>query len=246
LRPRLRAQHLVFVPHDLLHYVPFHALHDGHEHLIDAFSISYAPSATVFALCHRRTGAQGGSLVLGVPDPETPFIAEEVRSVAARLPDAELYVGAAASEAVLRERGDGRRYVHVAAHGFFRPDNPMFSGIRLGGSYLTLYDLYNLKLPAEMVALSACVTGLSVIAAGDELLGLARGLFRAGAASLLLTLWEVPDQSTADFMQAFYDRVAAKENRAAALREAVLEVRRRYPHPLHWAPFVLVGKPAAN
>ena len=246
LRPRLRAAHLVFVPHDVLHYIPFHALHDGREHLIDAFSVSYAPSATVFALCHRRAGAQGGSLVLGSPDPELPFIADEVRSVAARLPDAELYVGADASEAVLRERGDGRRYVHVAAHGFFRPDNPMFSGIRLGGSYLTLYDLYNLKLPAEMVALSACVTGLSVIAAGDELVGLARGLLRAGAASLLLTLWDVPDQSTADFMQAFYNRVAEKENRAAALREAVLEVRRRYPHPLHWAPFVLVGKPSGS
>ncbi|HEY3119375.1 MAG TPA: CHAT domain-containing protein [Vicinamibacteria bacterium] len=247
LRSRLDAAHLIFVPHDLLHYVPFHALHDGRRHLIDSFSVSYAPSATVYAVCHGRGGGgSGSSLVVGVTDPRTPFIRDEVRAVAAGLPDPEVYLGPEVPQSVLRERGEGRRFVHVAAHGFFRPDNPMFSGIRLGSSYLTLYDIYNLKLPAEMVALSACVTGLNVIAAGDELLGLARGLFRAGAASLLLTLWEVPDQSTAQFMKAFYGRLPAARNRATALREAVLEIRERYPHPLHWAPFVLMGKVLAS
>jgi len=251
LRARLDADHLIFVPHDLLHYVPFHALHDGRRHLIDSYTVSYAPSATVHALCQGRDSGswgagQGSSLVLGVPEPQTPFILEEVRSVAACLPDAELHVGAEATESVLREKGEGRRFVHIAAHGFFRPDNPMFSGIRLGGSYLTLYDLYNLKLPAELVALSGCVTGVNVIAAGDELLGLARGLFRAGAASMLLSLWEVPDQSTSEFMKSFYERLLAAPSRAAALREAMLDVRQRYPHPLHWAPFVLMGKALAG
>jgi tetratricopeptide (TPR) repeat protein len=243
VRPRLGdARHLVFVPHDLLHYVPFHALHDGERYLIDAYSVSYAPSATVFALCHRRGGGEG-SLVLGVPEPHTPFVEDEARAVAASLgSSAELHLGAAATSAVLRDRGEGKRFVHIAAHGFFRPDNPMFSGIRLGaGSYLTLYDLYNLKLPADLVALSACVSGVSAIAAGDELLGLARGLFRAGAASLLLTLWEVPDQSTAEFMKAFYRRLPGGRP-ADSLREAMIEVRDRYPHPVHWAPFVLTGK----
>jgi len=248
LRARLDADHLIFVPHDLLHYVPFHALYDGRQYLIDSFSISYAPSATVYALCHAR-GARGNgsSLVLGVADAHTPFILDELRSVAARLPGAELYVGEEATVDVLRQKAEGRRVVHIAAHGFFRPDNPMFSGIRLGSSsYLTLYDLYNLKLPAELVVLSACVTGVNVIAAGDELLGLARGLFRAGAASLLLTLWEVPDQSTAQFMKAFYDRVLTAPNRASALREAILALREEYPHPIHWAPFVLMGKVLAT
>jgi CHAT domain-containing protein len=242
-RSRLAGRHLIVVPHDLLHYVPFHALHDGREHLIDSFAVSYAPSATVYALCHARGGGDDGtSLVLGVPEPHTPFILDEVRTVAARLPRATLLVGEEATDAALRERGERARFLHVAAHGFFRPDNPMFSGIRLGGSYLTLYDLYNLRLEAELVVLSACVTGLNVVAAGDELLGLARGLFRAGAASLLLTLWEVPDQSAAEFMKLFYDRALAAPNRADALREAILEVRERFPHPLDWAPFVLVGK----
>ena len=85
-----------------------------------------------------------------------------------------------------------------------------------------------------------------MIAAGDELLGLVRGLFRAGAASLLVALWEVPDESTAEFMKAFYDRLPAARNRAMALRDAIREVRERYPHPLHWAPFVLSGKILTN
>ncbi len=243
LRKHLQAAHLIFVPHDLLHYVPFHALFDGRRHLIDSYSISYAPSATIYALCHDRSGPEARrSLVFGVPGPGTPLILDEARAVATRLPSADLYLGADASETVLRERGASARFVHIAAHGFFRGDNPMFSGIRLGGSYLTLYDLYDLELPAEMVALSACVTGLNVIAAGDEILGLARGLFRAGAASLLLTLWEVPDESTAEFMKVFYDRLPAAPDRAVALQEAILQIRERFPHPIHWAPFVLSGK----
>ena len=243
IRSRLDADHLVFVPHDLLHYVPFHALFDGTRHLIDSHSVSYAPSATIHALCQGRPArSHGASLVMGVPDATTAFIAEEARAVAARLPDAELFLGGEATAAVLRERGEVSRYVHVAAHGFFRSDNPMFSGIRLGGSYLTLYDLYNLRLPAELVALSACVSGLNVVAAGDELIGLARGLFRAGADSLLLTLWEVPDESAAEFMKSFYDRALRTTDRAQALREAMIETRERFPHPIHWAPFVLAGK----
>ena len=143
----------------------------------------------------------------------------------------------------MRDLGPASRYVHVAAHGFFRGDNPMFSGIRLGsGSYLTLYDLHALRMPAELVALSACVSGLNVIAAGDEILGLARGLFRAGADSLLLTLWEVPDESTAVFMTDFYERALATGDLARAVQEAAVRLRERFPHPIYWAPFVLSGK----
>ena len=73
-----------------------------------------------------------------------------------------------------------------------------------------------------------------------------RGLFRAGAAALLVALWEVPDRSTAEFMTAFYDRILTAPNRAAALRDAIREIRKRYPHPLHWAPFLLSGRVLAN
>jgi len=118
----------------------------------------------------------------------------------------------------------------------------MFSSIRMGSSYLSLYDLYQLRLPVKLVTLSGCATGLNVVAAGDELIGLARGLFQAGAQSLLLSLWDVHDQSTADFMAGFYKRLQAGEDKAMAVRQAMIEMRETYPHPYQWAPFVLMGK----
>lgn len=118
----------------------------------------------------------------------------------------------------------------------------MFSSIRMGNSYLSLYDLYQLKLPVELVTFSGCATGLNVVAAGDELIGLARGLFQAGAQSLILSLWDVHDQSTAEFMTSFYGNLQAGEEKATALRSAMLGVRAKFPHPYQWAPFVLMGK----
>lgn len=247
LRGHLRGKHLVLVPHGVLHYLPFHALHDGVGYLIDSFTISYAPSASVFAHCQRKPSRpSGSSLILGVPDSQAPLILDEVRSVAGILPDAELIVGAEANEAALREKGSRSRLIHIATHGSFRQDNPMFSGIRLGGAYLSLYDLYQLKLEAELVTLSGCATGLNVVAPGDELLGLIRGLLYAGAHSLLLTLWDVNDRSTADFMTQFYRRLTGGADKASALQGAMQELRIQYPHPYHWAPFTLIGKVLAG
>jgi len=243
LRKDLDARHLILVPHGVLHYLPFHALHDGQNYLIDSFTISYAPSASVFALCQRKVeNAQATSLVLGIPDEKAPFISEEVRSVAAILPGAELFIGPEASESLLREKGRHSRAIHIATHGNFRQDNPMFSGIRLGESYLSLYDLYQLHLEADLVTLSGCATGLNVVAAGDELLGLIRGFLFAGARSLLLSLWDVHDRTTADLMKSFYGRFCGGQDKATSLQGAMQELRQRYAHPYYWAPFVLVGK----
>lgn len=235
--------HVVIVPHGILHYVPFHALHDGRQYLLDACTVSYAPSATIYALCHNRpANTDGPSLILGAPDLKAPYVLEEVQSVARAIPQPDLFVGEKANVQTLKEKGPRCRLIHIAAHGHFREDNPMFSGIQLGTSYLSLYDLYHLQLPAELVTLSGCATGLNVVAAGDELLGLVRGLLCAGAQSLLLTLWEVHDRSTAQFMSLFYANFARLGNKSAALREAMIELRQQYPHPYFWAPFLLVGK----
>jgi len=243
LRGRLNAKHLVIVPHGALHYLPFHALFDGTGYVIDSFTVSYSPSAGIFALCQRKPSrSTGSSLVFGVPDSQAPLILDEVRSVAGILPGAELFLGAEANEKTLREKGSHSRLIHIATHGSFRQDNPMFSGIRLGGAYLNLYDLYQLKLDAELVTLSGCATGMNVVSAGDELLGLIRGLLFAGAHSLLLTLWDVHDRSTAEFMTAFYRRFGGGEEKASSIRSAMKELREKYPHPYHWAPFMLTGK----
>jgi CHAT domain-containing protein len=243
VRKWLTGNHLLVVPHGILHSLPFHALFDGQRYLVDSFSISYAPSATIFGLCQARSSNPPGSaLVLGIPDAAAPFVLDEAKTVAAAIPASELFLGERATAAVLQERGNQNRFIHIATHGYFRQDDPMFSGIRLGDGILSLYDLYQLKLPAELITLSGCATGLSVVADGDELLGLVRGLIYAGAQSTLLTLWDVQDNSTAQFMTAFYGHLARGVDKAAALRHAGSDLREAYPHPYHWAPFVLLGK----
>ena len=243
LCPLFRGKHLIIVPHGPLHFLPFHALQKGEEYLCDAFTVSYAPSATVFSLCQEKSASvSASSLVLGVADERAPRILDEVQSVTSLLPHSSLYVGDQATSSVLREKGPQSGLLHVATHGFYRQDNPMFSGIRLGDGYLNLYDLYQMRLGAKLVTLSGCATGMNFVAAGDELLGLQRGLFCAGATTLLLSLWDVHDQSTSLLMQHFYREYLRTGNMAGALQLAMRQLRQQNPHPYFWAPFVLVGK----
>jgi CHAT domain-containing protein/Tfp pilus assembly protein PilF len=239
----LNAAHLIVAPHEFLHYLPFHALLDGDSPLGDRYTVSYTPSASVYYLCCTKNAtASEGCLVLGVADAAAPHILDEVTAVSRVLPNAEVFTGPQATHQVLREKGPHSRIVHIATHGWFRQDNPMFSSISLGNSDLSLFDLYQLSLPCELVTLSGCGTGLNVVVGGDELLGLKRGLLYAGAQGLLLTLWDVHDQSTAEFMKLFYQHLGSGGDKAKAIQSAMFEIRRAYPHPFYWAPFTLVGK----
>jgi CHAT domain-containing protein len=247
LQRQFDAKHLIFVPHGALHFLPFHALRKGGEYLCDAHTISYAPSATVFALCQEKIGKDlRNSLVMGIPDERAPEILAEVKSVAGLLPQPELFVGVDATAEVLRQRGGASSLLHIATHGSYRQDNPMFSSIRLGDGYLNLYDLYQMRLPSKLVTLSGCATGMNFVSAGDELLGLQRGLFCAGASSLLLSLWDVHDETTAKLMEAFYTTYVDSQDLAGSLQAAMKRLREENPHPYFWAPFVLVGKFAEN
>jgi CHAT domain-containing protein len=169
----------------------------------------------------------------------------EVQSVAALLSHADLFVGERASMELLRARGSACGLLHIATHGIYRQDNPMFSAIKLGDGYLNLCDLYKLPLGAKLVTLSGCATGMNFVAAGDELIGLQRGLFSGGATSLLLSLWDVHDDSTRELMVEFYRNYIRTDDLAGSLQRAMQQVRKTRPHPYFWAPFMLVGKIAA-
>ncbi len=243
IRHLLDARHVVFVQHGLLHYVPFHALHDGESYLIDRFSISYAPSASIYVHCQTKpVNAKGDSLILGVSDERTPAIRAEVDALARILPNPKLFVDTEATECVLQTHGPKSKSIHIATHGYFRQDNPMFSSIRLGTSHLSLYDMAHLQLPVELVVLSGCATGLNVVTPGDELMGLVRGLLQAGAQSLVLSLWDVHDDSTKEFMIEFYTQFQQGRSKAEAMQMASISLREHRPHPYHWAPFLLIGK----
>jgi len=171
-----------------------------------------------------------------------PYIREEVQALRELLPKALFFVGSEAGQQQLQRYGKTAGKLHIAAHGIFRPDNPMFSSIKLGDTWLNLFDIFNLQLGAELTVLSSCETGMSAVWEGDELLGLARGFLYAGTPSLVVSLWTVNDRSTAKLMRSFYEGLQGGLSKSRALQEAIITVKAEFPHPYYWAPFVLMGK----
>jgi tetratricopeptide (TPR) repeat protein len=239
-------RHLIFAPHRDLHGLPFAALDDGERPLIDRFTVSAAPSASVLARCRQRKRDSGrGAVVMAVPDPRAPRIEEEARVVSGALPGSRLLLGEEASLEAFRRYAPTARILHVASHGIFRKDNPIFSAVQLSDSWLSILDLNRTRLNASLLTLSGCSTGSTVVVGGDELLGLMRGFLEAGARNLLVTLWDIDDASTHEFMRCFYREVSSGVPLGAAVQGAMREIRKDYPHPYYWAPFLLVGDPAA-
>jgi len=141
--------------------------------------------------------------------------------------------------------------VHFATHGILNDKNPELSGLVLSmfnkrgqpqDGYLTLRDIYNLDLPVHLVVVSACETGVGRPVRGEGLIALTRGFMNAGAQSIVVSLWRVEDEETAELMKRFYTHLFSKDkpSPAAALRQAKLEMKDNY-HPYHWAGFVLQG-----
>jgi CHAT domain-containing protein len=169
-------------------------------------------------------------------------VREELAALAPLFPESIALLDDQATLAALREHAPAADVLHLACHGQFRPDNPLFSALRLGDGWLTVREAYGLELNCGLATLSACETGVSAIAPGDELIGLARGFFSAGAPAVLVSLWTVDDESTATLMSLFYGRLCAGDRPAAALRFAQCQLLRQRAHPFFWSPFVLLGR----
>ncbi len=247
-----RYSRLIITPHGNLHYLPFHALYDGQRYLIETHEISYLPASSLLRFCMRTREHDGSVISLGYSQHGLlPKAVEEAQAVA-EIMDGRAFVEDEAIKQRVKETAAGAQVVHFATHGEFRADNPLFSGILLADGWLTALDIFNLRLEASLITLSACDTGQHQIAGGDELLGLTRSFLYAGAASLLLSYWHIPDEITIAFITDFYRHLAAGERKAAALRHAQLALLRQgrrdesvahYQHPFIWAPFFLMGAP---
>ncbi len=243
---------LIIVPHDALHYLPFHTLHDGHSYLIERYEISYLPSSSSLRYCYESRPATKQNIVFGHSSGNRlPHAVEEANRIATLL-SGQVYLEAEASTAKLYQAIPDCKILHFATHGDFRLDNPLFSGLALADGWLTTMDIFSLRLKASLVTLSACQTGRNVKGGGDELLGLMRAFLSGGAASVILTLWAVEDRSTAQIMESFYSNLVAGCTKGESLRRAQLQFIREvsadvdvspayYSHPYFWAPFFLVG-----
>jgi CHAT domain-containing protein/Flp pilus assembly protein TadD len=160
----------------------------------------------------------------------------------------------ASRAAVLNTDLSRYRIVHFAAHGVLDSQNPHLSGLVLSlvdqqgkpqDGFLRLLDIYDLKLGADLVTLSACQTALGKQVRGEGIIGLTRGFMYAGAPRIVASLWQVNDAATAQLMKQFYRGLIKDGLRpAAALRAAQLELlkQKRWSAPFYWAPFVLQGE----
>ncbi|MBD2328732.1 CHAT domain-containing tetratricopeptide repeat protein [Alkalinema sp. FACHB-956] len=252
-------QRVIFLPQGELFLVPFAALPDAQNRpLIERHTISTAPSIQTLALTQtlaQRPKNKGGAVIVGDPtmpiykdEPLQPLPAarQEAIAISQQLNTPPL-IGAQATKATVLQQMPNARLLHFATHGLLDPvqgDIPGAIALTPSGQdngFLSAAEIFNLKLNADLVVLSACDTGRGEIT-GDGVVGLSRSFIAAGAPSVIVSLWAVNDQSTSELMQEFYRQLKQQPDKAQALRQAMLITKQRYPDPSHWAAFTLVGE----
>lgn len=248
-------------------------LNKQEQYLIEKHTILTAPAIQVLDLTRQQKKQREkvplakaeGVLVVGNPlmpsleelsEPLSPLIgAEEEAKAIAPLFNTEPMLNEQATEIAVVERMPNARIIHLATHGLLGNDNSTSPRLELGAialaptgtsqasdGLLTYEEIINLKLDAELVVLSACDTGRGDIT-GDGVIGLSRSFIAAGAPSVVVSLWNVPDAPTASLMVEFYLNFQEQGlDKAQALRKAMLTTMKQHPEPKNWAAFTLIGE----
>ena len=274
-------RNLIIVPHGMLHYLPFQALLSrDRKYLIESFSISYLPSATVLKYARgKNRGNRVDLFAAGNPVtklPPLPAAEEEVQEVAALFEKKLLLTGRQATKNSTKIQSPKYDLLHLSTHGEMIESNPLKSNLRFTPSErddgkLTVNEIFDMEIKANLVTLSACETALvkgetGDFPQGDDLVGLSRAFIHAGAPSVVASLWKVSDDSTVQLMRNFYQNLKSMP-KAEALRKAQMDLMRstvRFTvtragggviqptqkgseeaiacsHPFFWAPFILLG-----
>jgi CHAT domain-containing protein len=212
-------------------------------------------SAAARNIVHETEKAGGQAAELVIPRlPFTRLEAEQILALAPKTDNLQVMDFKANRAAALHPDLRQYRYLHFATHGLLDSERPGLSALVLSlvdeqgkpqDGFLRAHELYNLQLPAELVVLSACQTGLGKDVKGEGLVGLTRAFLSAGAARVVVSLWNVNDRATADLMTKFYRQMLKEGQRpAAALRAAQLELgqQKQWQAPYYWAAFTLQGE----
>jgi CHAT domain-containing protein/Flp pilus assembly protein TadD len=266
LLPASPENHVIFIPQDDLFLVPFAALQDSSEqYLIQKHTILTAPSIQVldFTRQPRKPGTQTEILIVGnpimpkiadsvgeAPQPLPPLPGAEKEALAiAQIFNTPALTGTDATETFIKTQLKNAKLIHLATHGLLDDLGTGIPGILAltpsaeDDGLLTASEILNLSLNADLVVLSACDTGRGVIT-GDGVYGLSRSLISAGSQSIVVSLWSVPDDSTAFLMSEFYRQLQQNPDKAQALRQAMLTTlqQKQYAAPVSWAAFTLIGE----
>ena len=249
----IKTKNLIIVPHGALHKVPFSTLSDGQRYMIDKYTLSVLPAASVMDHILKKRKAEKERLLV-FANPKTEYVPLEFAEIEGKtiskiFPQNEVYSREKATETIAREKASSFNILHFATHGEFNDRQPLQSGLLLAkdeenDGYLQVHEIFGMDLRnANLVTLSACDTALSKIFGGDDLVGLARGFIYAGTPSLLATLWKVDDPATAKLMEYFYKNWKQGMSKPEALRQAQIALKNipEFKHPYYWAPFVMIG-----
>jgi CHAT domain-containing protein len=242
----VRAKELLVIPHDVLHYLPFQALLSPQgKYLIEDYPINYLSSASLMQFTQEKRKAkgelssvlaQGGKvLTFGNPDLNDPnrslqFAEIEAKEIKALYPQSTIYLEKEATEEKAKSLSSQNDIIHFASHAELSEDDPLASAILLAKSdkedgRLEVREIFGMDLKASLVVLSACETGLGKLSSGDELVGLTRAFIYAGTPSVVASLWNVDDSSTAQLMASFYKNLKTM-TKVEALRQAQLQLIR--------------------
>ena len=234
---------------------------DKEDERFQAIAGKNTPKAEfIAATAKRQTRDAKFSLTRdGLELPRLPFTRREADLISATVPENQrekLLDFAANRNSAMSADLSNFRYVHFATHGFINNENPELSGIVFSmidesgkerDGFLRVGDIYNMKLPSEMVVLSGCRTGLGKEIKGEGLIGLTRGFMYAGARRVTVSLWDVSDEATSELMARFYREMLGdkKLSPASALRQAQISMikSRQWSNPYFWATFILQGEP---
>jgi CHAT domain-containing protein len=264
LLPTQTNARIVFIPQGELFLVPFAALPDVKgTYLIEKHTIATAPSIQALDLLYQRQqkiqGLTKDVLIVGnLTMPSVSHKPGESTVKLAQLPGAEqeakdiasifnipALTGDAATETAVVQKMPQARIIHLATQSVCYDSSATPCGLALAPSsqddgWLTSEEIIKLKLKADLVVLSSDDTALGKITA-DGVIGLSRSFFTAGVSSVIGSLWAVSDRETAFLMTKFYQNLSKNPGKAAALRHAMLETKKKYPNPIYWAAFTLIG-----
>jgi CHAT domain-containing protein len=237
LLPHITGKELIIVPHDVLHYLPFHALigPDG-RYLIEKYPIYYLSSASLLQFVTEKRKAGGekvlafGNPDLGDPEKNLEYAELEAQEVKAVYPESSVFLKKEASEEKSKSLSPTYDILHFATHAQLNAEDPLSSAVLLAkedkeDGRLEVREIFGMDLKANLVVLSGCETGLGKLSTGDELVGLTRAFIYAGTPSVVASLWGVDDSSTAQLMASFYRNLKTM-GKAEALRQAQLELIR--------------------
>ena len=260
LLPRDPSSKVFFIPQEQLFLVPFPALQaQDNSYLIKHHTILTAPAIQVLQSSKPSSNSllqAENALIVGDPSPmpanlqPLPYARDEANRIA-NLLNTQAVTGDQATEPNVQQALSSARLIHLATHGFFNETNPLEGSLALAAvadnppspendGFLTAKEILDSQLQADLVVLSACDTGRGRIT-GDGVVGLSRSFLAAGVPSVMVSLWQVPDEATSALMLSFYQQRLAGEDNAQALRQAMLSMLDTYPAPINWAAFTLVG-----